>query len=183
MLALSDGVVTLRAWEVDDAEWYAAVATHDELIQRFTSESPGVTAGQVRADIAELESSETQAAGFVICDADSGRRCGNIALDYENGVGHVSYWLAEQARGRGLATSALRVFSGWAFGNLALTELRLWTHVDNLPSQRVAERAGYSRDPQRDEYKEVKGQVWRTAAYRLVRDSAGSPAVAVQRSW
>lgn len=168
MLALSDGVVTLRAWEVDDAEWYAAVAAHEELIQRFTTEPHDVTAAQVRAAIVELQAGPA-AAGFVICDADSGKRCGNIALDYQGGVGYVSYWLAEHARGRGLAASALRVFSGWAFDSLELAELRLWAQADNLPSQRVAERAGYERDPERDGRLETNGEAWQTAAYRLVR--------------
>jgi hypothetical protein len=35
---LRDEVVALREWDADDAEWYAATAATDELIQRFTAE-------------------------------------------------------------------------------------------------------------------------------------------------
>jgi RimJ/RimL family protein N-acetyltransferase len=87
--ALSDGVVRLREWDLSDAEWYATTAAHDELIQRFTSESPTVTSDDVRTAILDLRRSDA-AAGFLICDAATGARLGNIALHHEDGVGHVS---------------------------------------------------------------------------------------------
>jgi ribosomal-protein-alanine N-acetyltransferase len=95
----------------------------------------------------------------------SGQRLGNIALTYEDGVGDVSYWLASYARGRGAATEALRLFSDWVFATLLLSELRLWTHADNHGSRAVAQRVGYVRDPDRDQWRQVKGQNWPTVAY------------------
>ena len=163
---LGDGVVQLREWELSDAEWYATTAAHDELIQRFTSESPTVTSTDVRTAIQDLRRSDT-AEGFLICDAATGARLGNIALHHEDGIGHVSYWLAASARGKGAATRALRLFSRWAFDRLDLRELRLWTHADNSASRRVAERAGFHRDPQRDKQRVVKDIMWTTTAYRL----------------
>jgi len=163
---LSDGVVRLRRWQPADAGWYAETAAVDPLIQRFTSESPTVTAEQVRAAIAELARRPT-AARFLICDAGTGARLGNIALDHQDQIGHVSYWLAADARGRGAATRAVRLFADWAFESLDLTELRLWTHTDNVGSRRVAERAGFHRDPNRDQPRPVKGATWPTVAYAL----------------
>jgi len=86
-LVLTDGVVGLRRWDVADAEWYAGTAAHDELIQRFTSESPTLTPDEVRAAIADLPG-QADAVGFLICDATTGERLGNIALAIEDGVGH-----------------------------------------------------------------------------------------------
>lgn len=148
--------IQLRAWETSDAEWCAQTAANDEMIQRFTSESAEVTAAQVRAAIVELLAGPHDAAGFLIADTTTGERLGNIALSYEDGVGDVSYWVASGARGRGVATTALREFSRWAFDTLRLRELRLWTHPDNLASQAVAERAGYVRDPANDREREIK---------------------------
>jgi ribosomal-protein-alanine N-acetyltransferase len=162
---LNDGVIRLRAWDVADAPWYAEVAANDPEIQRFTSESPDTTADQVRAAIEQLLAGPPQAAGFVITDAVTGERLGNIALEIEAGVGHMSYWLAAPARGRGAATIALKLFSAWAFGHLGLAELRLWAHADNTPSRAVAERAGYNRDPDHDEIKQIKGEPWPGVAY------------------
>jgi RimJ/RimL family protein N-acetyltransferase len=162
---LTDGVVRLREWAAGDAEWYAATA-QDALIQRFTSEPPTLTAEQVRMAITGLAETP-QATGFLICDAVTGVRLGNIALNHADGIGHVSYWLAAEARGRGAAARALRLVSDWALERLALDELRLWTHVDNDASRRVAQRAGYLRDPQHDRVRQVNAQTWPTVAYRL----------------
>lgn len=162
---IGNGVVTLRPWTVDDADWYAETAAHDPLIQRFTSEPPTLTADVVRLAIVALLAGSDGAAGFLIADANTGERLGNIALAYENGVGDVSYWLAGYARGRGAATRALLVFSDWAVRMFRLSELRLWTHVDNHASRAVAERAGYTRAPDLDRDREVKGQTWPTVGY------------------
>ena len=96
------------------------------------------------------------------------RRWGNMAVDVEGGVGHVSYLVAADARGRGLATRALTEFVAWIFANHEVTELRLWAHRDNAGSRRVAERAGFVRDPSRDQAREIKGAVWPTVSYQLV---------------
>ncbi|SNY71226.1 GNAT family N-acetyltransferase [Paractinoplanes atraurantiacus] len=151
-----DGVVALRPWSVDDAEWYAAAVSGDELIQRFTSEPPVVSADAVRAAV------EAGPSGFLIADAVSGERLGNIAVD---GDGEVSYWVAAPARGRGVATRALRLF----VERLGARELRLWAHADNLGSRTVAERAGFVREPERDRRRQVKGEWWPTVAYRRPR--------------
>ncbi|HKE52395.1 MAG TPA: GNAT family N-acetyltransferase, partial [Actinomycetes bacterium] len=96
----SDGGVGLRAWTVDDADWYATAAG-DPVIQRYTSESPTLTAAEVRAAISALPGGQPGSAGFVICAVGTGERLGNIALEHCDGIGQVSYWLAAEARGRG----------------------------------------------------------------------------------
>lgn len=168
-LRITDDVVILRPWSVADGDWYAETAAHDELIQRFTTESSTLTAEAVRAAIVELLTEPVGTTGFLIADAITGERLGNIALSHKDGVGDVSYWLAGYARGRGVATRALRLFSSWAMATLDLHELRLWMHVDNHGSRAVAERAGYRRDPRRDQNRTVKGQTWQTVAYKLRR--------------
>jgi hypothetical protein len=51
----------------------------DPLIQRFTTESSALDAGLVLAAIARLRVA-SDAGGFVICDAVTGERLGNMAL-------------------------------------------------------------------------------------------------------
>jgi ribosomal-protein-alanine N-acetyltransferase len=160
---LTDGAVVLRQWRPTDADWYADAA-HDPEIQRYTTERPTLTAAQVRAAISAL-ADQTDTVGRVICDTTTGQRPGNIALRLDAGVGEVSYWVAATARGRGLATSALRLLSEWAFAALGLSEIRLWTHVDNVASRLVAERAGYRRARDHDQERTVNGRVWDTVGH------------------
>ncbi len=65
------------------------------------------------------------------------------AHDYR---GHIGYWIVASARGRGVCTCALRLFSRWALDELALQRLELITDPDNLASQRVAEKVGFRRE-------------------------------------
>lgn len=165
----ADEAVRLRAWADDDgdAAWYAE-SVRDPLIQRFTTESPLLEADQVRAAIVALRTSDVQE-GFVICDAVTGARLGNISLYHDGRSGEVSYWLAADARGRGAATHALSLFSAWSFKTVGLDELWLDVHQDNTASQQVALRAGYQRDPGHDKAQEVKGAVWLMLGYSMRR--------------
>jgi len=168
---LTDGAVLLRQWRPTDADWYADAA-QDPEIQRYTTESPMLTAAEVRAAIVAL-ADQTDTVGRVICDATTGQRLGNIVLRFDATVGEVSYWVAASARGRGVATRALRLLSEWAFAALELSVIRLWTHADNVASRLVAERAGYRRAPADDQRRTVKGQVWDTVGYlRAAPDQA-----------
>lgn len=172
----TDGVVRLRPWCATDADWYVA-AVADPLIQRFTSEPPSLTADQVWAAVRD-QAGRSDLAGFVICDAVTGERLGNIGVRCADGVGEVSYWLAAPARGRGAGTRALRLVSRWAFDHMGVPELRLWTYLDNGASRRLAERVGYRRDPARDGIRRVDEVDRPTVAYSLVPDQPRRRSVA-----
>ena len=57
----------------------------------------------------------------------------------------LGYWTAPWARGRGYAAEAARALADWAFGHGA-ARVHLFADVGNAASQRVAERAGFSRE-------------------------------------
>jgi ribosomal-protein-alanine N-acetyltransferase len=162
---LDDGVVLLAAWAEEDAGWYVE-STRDPLIQRFTTESPKLEAAQVVAAIRKLHRDES-AEGFLIRDAVTGERLGNIALSHDGHSGEVSYWVAAAARGRGVATRALALFSRWSLRTVGLREVWLCVHRDNTASQRAAVKAGYQRAASRDKTIEVKGTLWPMLGYAL----------------
>ncbi len=67
-----------------------------------------------------------------------------FAIDADQASGQVGYWTLPGARGRGVATAAVKAVSRWAFGQLQLHRIELFHAVDNLPSCRVAQRAGFT---------------------------------------
>jgi [ribosomal protein S5]-alanine N-acetyltransferase len=71
--------------------------------------------------------------------------------------GSIGYWVAPEARGRGIATAALRIVSRWALRELGLPRVQLVTDPENEPSQRVAEAAGFRRDGLLRSYIELQG--------------------------
>jgi RimJ/RimL family protein N-acetyltransferase len=146
---LEDGVIQLRWLRAEDAEAVTA-ACQDPQIPRWTFMAEGLTLEQAAEWIEQ--SREKRAAGtgarFAIVDVDNDSLLGQVgvAIDRERQSGETFYWVAADARGRGVATTALRLISRWALDVLALERLELFIDPDNTPSQRVAERSGYLRE-------------------------------------
>jgi RimJ/RimL family protein N-acetyltransferase len=57
----------------------------------------------------------------------------------------VGYWMAPEARGRGLASAATRALTGWAFETFGPARIALHAEPGNLASRRVAEKCGFVR--------------------------------------
>ena len=64
-------------------------------------------------------------------------------IDREAATAELGYVVAPAARGRGVATEALRQLAVWGFSDLAMARLELLISVANDRSKRVAERCGF----------------------------------------
>ncbi len=146
----ADGIV-LRPPQPADAEGIRQ-ACQDPDIQRWIAAVPSpYTAEDARVFVAWSQQGwrTGEDASFVICERESNALLGTIGLGLdrrEHGIASIGYWLAREARGRGIATEAVKLCSRWAFRELAIERLELYTEPGNEPSQRVAERAGFTRE-------------------------------------
>jgi RimJ/RimL family protein N-acetyltransferase len=156
---LSDGIVRVRPWHPDDEDWVFEICSSDREISRWTRVPWPYERAHAREfmAVAPAQLAAGTDASFVITDANDGTRLGAVGLHRIGGeaVGdelpdEVGYWLAADARGRGIATRALLLVSEWAFSTLGRPRLVLQTKQDNQPSRRVAARAGFRRDPALD---------------------------------
>jgi len=145
---LTDGVVRLRAWKPADAPAVWA-ACQDALIVRFLPVPQPYTEAVAREYVARraLDWSSEGERSFAITDATTGEVLGSIArhLRAEHRA-EFGYWLVPNARSRGVATRALRLFVDWSLETPGLIRLELYTHPENDASGRVAERAGFTRE-------------------------------------
>ena len=66
-------------------------------------------------------------------------------IDRETQTAELGYVVAPAARGRGVATEALRQLTEWALAQ-GMLRIELLISVDNPASQKVAERCGYVRE-------------------------------------
>jgi RimJ/RimL family protein N-acetyltransferase len=145
---LRDGDLVLRPKRPTDAEAITA-ACQDPEIPRWTLVPSPYSLEDARAF---LESSaEEEAAGksvnLLAVDARDDRLLGSFSLmelDHEAGYGEIGYWMAAEARGRGIATRAVRLLAGWARHELGLVRIDVLPHKDNPASRRVAEKAGFT---------------------------------------
>ena len=146
----AEGVV-LRRLESGDVGWITAACSDREL-SRYTAAIPyPYTEDDARAYVEHAARgwAEGSAATFVVAQGPDAKGLGMIGLHLfpaDPGLAEVGYWLRREARGRGAATTAVRLVAGWAFGELGIARLSLQTAPENLASQRVAERAGFTRE-------------------------------------
>jgi RimJ/RimL family protein N-acetyltransferase len=132
-LSLSDGVVTLRPPDERDLD-ALELGIHDPDVVRWIGPANGSAADVLALNrVRAAHGSPT----FAIC-LDDGACVGHVWLN-------VRYWLLPAVRGRGLATRSVRLISDWAVEALGIRTLRLTTEPDNLRSQAVAERSGFTR--------------------------------------
>ena len=148
---LTDGVVTLRPWRPGDAQ-AVFEACQDPEIPRFISVLPQpYTLDDARWFVTHSaeESATGPSAHFAIADPATDRLLGAISrhgLAEHGAMAHramFGYWLARVARGRGIATRALRLIVDWTMATTSIIRLELYTDVDNERSGRVAQRAGF----------------------------------------
>jgi ribosomal-protein-serine acetyltransferase len=144
---LSDGIVTLRPFQAEDA---AAVteACQDPEIGRWI---PMIPIPYVETDARAFILMTLQAwhdgigCDFAIVDAASDRLLGSVGVHPGPVPSRcaIGYWVAAPERGRGVAVRAVRLAARWAFDRFHSQRLSLWTLPGNVASQRVAEKVGF----------------------------------------
>ncbi len=148
---LTDGTVTLRPWRDDDIE--AAVEGHDELIAHWFGFPRVTPTHQEHADAVHRWRqgwTDRTVVGFVIThDDDIVGSCEVRRVDPH--TGELSWTLFAGHRGRGYATSAVRILADWSLtdegqGGLGLGRVEAKVEPDNKPSLRVATRSGLRRE-------------------------------------
>ncbi len=72
--------------------------------------------------------------------------CGLNRLETDHRVANLGYWVRTSATGRGVATEAARQVAVFAFESTELNRLEIITAVENIASQKVAERLGAERE-------------------------------------
>jgi RimJ/RimL family protein N-acetyltransferase len=101
-----------------------------------------------RDEVAERLRDSPTLARLVVADVETGDILGGGTLhhlDPKRSVIEIGYWLYPRARGRGVATKVARALAEYAF-TLGLQRVAAYVEVGNVPSERVLERAGFTRE-------------------------------------
>ena len=140
---LTDGVISLRAWERGDAPVIVECCDGDPELARWLDRLPQpYTLADAQWYIA-WDGEEK----YAITDHASGRVVGSIGLRWDTAeqIAEIGYWLRSDARGNGLMTRAVQVISRHAFESGA-ARVFLRADPENVASCRVAEKAGFTRE-------------------------------------
>ena len=165
---LTDGSVVLRASEPRDAPAIEA-GIHDPDVIRWIGPTKGSAIDVIAQNQQRLASGSPT---LSICEPD-GTCVGQVWVNVreeDQTTGSVGYWLLPTARGRGLATRAVRLISRWAVREMGLSNLRLTTEPDNERSRRVAERSGFRQTAVLHHEASIDGRLIDQVVYELVRE-------------
>ena len=147
---MNDGEIRLEPISAAHAEAMDALA-RDHDVARFTRLPEPLPAdfGALWTERYVQGHEDGTNAGFAIVDAESGEflgLMGLVKLDLEAQEAEAGYIVASRARGRGVATRALRLLTDWAFEEMPLERIELLISTDNAASEVVARRSGYTRE-------------------------------------
>jgi RimJ/RimL family protein N-acetyltransferase len=146
---LTDGEIVLRGWTLSDVP-ALTVACQDPEIPRWTVVPSPYTERHARDFIAGC--AEGRDAGRELALAIVDTRdilLGAIGIgrfEWDDGKAEIGYWIAREARRRAVGARATRLLARWALTDLRLERLELLANPENEASQRLAERAGFTRE-------------------------------------
>ena len=169
---LTDGAIALRPWSMQDVP-EAVRCCNEEQIRRFI---PPLPIPYTEDDAIAFSGAAQQrldqgSVTLVIGEGDDAALRGSIGLrTIAPGIAQTGYWVAPEARGRGLAGTALVLVSRWALATLPLIRLQLFVDVDNPASMRVAERAGFGSEGTLRNWYDLRGERRDAVMFSLLPD-------------
>jgi RimJ/RimL family protein N-acetyltransferase len=167
------GSVVLREFTDEDAH-LAVELGGDPYIPLIGSLPAHPTAQQALEWIHRSRAARAEGKGFsfAIADAESDNAVGAIGLWLRNlSVGRASagYAVSPAHRGRGIATSALKALTAFAWTIPALYRIELYIEPWNTSSIHVAEASGYQREGLLRSHQEIAGSRRDMQLYATIR--------------
>lgn len=172
---VTDGVLRIRRIDLTDVDAiFAGVSASLESLSRWM---PWAHDGYSRDDAcwfvanAWLAWRHQAAYEFLIESASDGRflgMCGLNAISREDGRANIGYWTTTGEYGKGVATTAARLVAKFGFVQLGLSRIRLFHAVDNIGSQRVAEKIGFVLEGIQRERMTINGTLHDAKLYAMI---------------
>jgi RimJ/RimL family protein N-acetyltransferase len=150
---LTNGLIRLRPYRPDDIEPFREAAL--ESAAEINPWMPWCHAEYTHGEaVAWVQSRPTawerdEEYSFVIADFRTDRLLGGCGLNQIDRLrlrANLGYWVRTSETGRGLATAATRLLARFGFEDLGLQRIEIVAAVNNRGSQRVATKAGATRE-------------------------------------
>src|SRR5438105_11683944 len=150
---LSDETISIRPYREEDADaLYEAV--HESIAEvspwlPWCHENYSIEESREFVSTRGKSAADGEWYSFAVFEKESGKFLGGVGLNFINRVhllANLGYWVRSSSVGRGVATAATRLAARFGFEELGLHRIEIVAAVENIPSQRVAEKAGALRE-------------------------------------
>ncbi|MCH6256771.1 GNAT family N-acetyltransferase [Puniceicoccaceae bacterium K14] len=108
---------------------------------------------------------------FLIKDNESGQilgSCGLNHINYEYNFANLGYWVRSDRTRQNVATEAVAILADFGFTYLKLTRLEILAKIDNIASQRVAEKANALKEGRLRNRIKISDEVHDAYMYSLI---------------
>lgn len=171
---LTDGVVALREWADDDVEAMIAPLNEGEIARWTRVPSPYLHA-HAEEFVARMNAARRlgEELALAIVSVPGGELLGSMSVrvtSWEHRRGELGYLVFAPARGNGVASRAVRLLAAYSFERLGLCRVGILAAVDNAASQRVAEKAGFTREGVLRSYMDTSGERQDMVSFALLPD-------------
>ena len=142
-------MVVLRDFESKDVEAFVHSFVEDPPMAAILGEETVPDVDEARRRIAGVAERRERGerVNLAIADRADDNYLGDLALhhfDWRHRRVEIGFFVRRPVRGRGIALEAVRLATGWALTALGVDRVTLVTNDDNVPAQRLAERAGFT---------------------------------------
>lgn len=171
----TSGSIVLREYTDHDAHLAAELA-EDPYIPLIGSLPASPTMNQALEWVRRQRGRHAEGIGlaFAIADAETDTAVGGVGLwlkDLQDGRATAGYSVAPHHRGRGVATSAMRALTAFAWTIPALHRIELYIEPWNTSSIHVAETAGYLQEGLLRSYNVIGGTRRDMLLYAAIRNT------------
>jgi ribosomal-protein-alanine N-acetyltransferase len=157
---LTDGEIALREWNLADVPALTQ-ACQDPEISRWTVVPSPYRERHARDFIAGCAGDRASGRELALAIVDrEDTVLGAIGVgrfDWDDGKAEIGYWIAREARRRAVGVRAVSLLARWTLTELGLARLELLANPENEASQRLAERAGFTREGMLRRYRRRRG--------------------------
>ena len=144
----------LRPWRDDDS----VDAFRTDALRRYFGRAAG-----------GIPQRDPDAPDYAIVERATDEVVGRVWCRWGARPPEIGYFLREDAWGRGLATRSVKLVTGRLLGPGGNERVLLYTHPENVASQRVAERCGFAPDGIDESYAHFRDGSTRALRFVLTR--------------
>jgi len=114
--------------------------------------------------------------GFAIFDAKTSEFLGGTGLNQPSKIHkfyNLGYWVRVSRQNRGISSEATQILAKSGFEDLPINRIEILTAVENIPSQKAAEKSGATREGILRKRLVIRGRVHDAVMFSFIREDFG----------